>query len=138
MRLLSLAAACALLCAGTLSACGFYFEELVFTAKKEQVPKLMTALHKGDKAPLARTRAEIEKETPDWEQLAKDAKAFSELSELLKSIGSDRYRSPEKYISSVAALTKAAKDKDHKAAKTAFAGLSASCVSCHFYHVPGK
>jgi hypothetical protein len=145
------ALACALACAVVVQACGLYFEPSFEESKKdekkddkvparpakEQVKEMMTKLHKGDKAPLARTRAELDKDKPDWDQLAKDAKAFGEMSELLKK-NREGYRSPEKYISSVAALAKAAQDKDHKAAATAFAGLSQSCVSCHFYGAPGK
>jgi hypothetical protein len=148
---MSWAVACALAGAVVVQACGPYFEPYFEESKKgetkddkapakplkEQVKELMAKLHKGDKAPLARARAELDKEKPDWDQLAKDAKAFGEMSELLKK-NTEGYRSPEKYISSVAALAKAARDKDHKAATAAFAGLSQSCVSCHFYGAPGK
>jgi cytochrome c556 len=145
MRPMSWAVACALVTAGAVAACGLYpyleepaKKEPVKTepAKKtgkEQVKEMMIKLHKGEKSPLARTRAEVEKEKPDWDQLAADAKAFGELSELLKK-NREGYRSPEQYISSAAELAKAAKDKDHKAVSAAVGKLSKSCMACHFYN----
>ena len=97
----------------------------------------MMIMPQGREVASWRTRRGHRRKKPDWDQLAADAKAFGELSELLKK-NRQGYRSPELYISSAAEMAKAAKDKDHKAASAAFAGLSKSCVACHFYGNPAK
>ena len=79
----------------------------------------------------------MKKDAPDWDQLAKDAKAFTEMAEALKT-GASPYASPEKYVASSAELAKAAKDKDYKAAAAAFAGLTKSCAACHYWGGPPK
>ena len=73
--------------------------------------KLMKAVHQGEKSPHVRTEAELKKDAPDWEQLAKDAKAFAEMGAAFKGVNL-RYSSPEKYLTSSAALTKAAAAED--------------------------
>jgi hypothetical protein len=137
MRPMSWAVACALVSAGAVAACGIYPDTPVKKVTREQVKEMMTQVHKGEKSPLARTRAEVQKEAPDWEALAKDARSFTSMGELLK-IGASPYTSPKIYIDGAAALTKAVKDKDQKAASTAFTKLSLSCVACHGYRDPAK
>lgn len=102
---------------------------------KDEVKEQMIKVHRGDKAPLARVKSELGKETPDWEQLAKDAKLFAEMGETLKGGGASPYTSPEKYVASSVALGKAVGDKDKAKASEAFTGLTKSCSSCH-YGVP--
>jgi len=139
MRLLSWAVACALVSAGAVAACGLYPETPVKKATKEQVKEMMTQVHKGEKSALARTRAEVQKESPDWEALAKDARSFTAMGEMLVTgVSPYPYTSPKSYIDSAAALTKATQDKDQKGAATAFTKLSQSCVACHGYHDPAK
>jgi hypothetical protein len=104
---------------------------------KKDIGKLMKQTHKGDLSPHARTVAELKKDAPDWEQLAKDAKAFAAMSEAFKGVRFD-YTSPEKYIESTTALTKATGAKDKKAAHEAFTALTKSCTACHFYDNPLK
>lgn len=101
---------------------------------KEKVHEMMIAAHRGEKSPLARTKAELKKNSPDWEQLAKDAKAFAEMGEALKT-GASPYTNPEGYIGASAALGKAIGDKDAKASGEAFGKLGKSCNACH-YGVP--
>ena len=99
-------------------------------ATKEQLKDMMTKLHKGEKSPLTRTAAEVKKDSPDWEQLAKDAKGFTEMGDVLKvSVG---YTDPTRYIAGATALTKAVGEKDKKASAEAFTGLSKSCSACHY------
>ena len=136
MRQMSWAAACVLVCAAIAVACGPYFDLPDTKPSKDALKDMMTKAHKGEKSPLARTGAELKKESPDWEQLTKDAKAFAEMGAALKTAG--LYTDPKKYIASADELTKAVKDKDRKAATTAFAGLSQSCVACHNYKHPGE
>jgi hypothetical protein len=99
-------------------------------ATKEKVHEMMKALHKGDKAPLARTRDELKKETPDWDQHAKDAKGFTEMGALLK--GNVGYTDPTGYINAAAALTKAVGAKDKGASAKAFTAFTQSCSACHY------
>jgi hypothetical protein len=99
---------------------------------KKDIGKLMKATHHGDKSAHARTVAELKKDAPDWEQLAKDAKAFAAMSDAFKGVRLD-YSSPEKYIESTKSFTKATGAKDKKAANEAFTGLTKSCASCHSY-----
>ena len=104
---------------------------------KKDIGKLMKQTHKGDLSPHARTVAELKKDAPDWEQLAKDAKAFVAMSEAFKGVRFD-YSSPAKYIESSTALTKATGAKDKKAAHEAFTALTKSCATCHGYTDPLK
>jgi hypothetical protein len=99
---------------------------------KKEVGKLMKDTHHGDKSPHVRTVAELKKDAPDWVQLAKDAKAFGAMGDAFKGVQLG-YSSPEGYIKSSTAFTKATGDKDKKAATEAFTGLTKSCAACHFY-----
>jgi cytochrome c556 len=103
---------------------------------KADVGKLMKAAHGGDKSPHARVTAELKKDAPEWAQLAKDAKAFTEMGAALKDARGYSYASPAKYVESAAALSKAAGDKDRPAAVAAFAALNKSCAACHIYGTP--
>ena len=109
----------------------------------KEIGRLMKDTHHGAKTPDARTVAELKNESPDWEQLAKDAKAFTAMGEVLKAnapFGPSALRndilSPTKYVASAAALTKAAGAKDKKAATAAFTALTKSCAACHCYDLP--
>jgi cytochrome c556 len=119
-------------------ACGPYFDMPDTKPSKDVVKDLMTKAHKGEKSPLARTGAELKKESPDWEQLTKDVKAFADMGAALKTAKLNYYGDPKKYIASADEMTKAVKDKDRKAARTAFAGLVQSCSACHNYYNPGE
>ena len=99
-------------------------------ATKEQLHEMMKKLHKGDKSPLARTAAEVKKDSPDWDQLAKDAKGFTEMGAVLK-ISVD-YTDPKGYIAGATALTKAVGEKDKEASAKAFTTLRQSCHACHY------
>ena len=100
-------------------------------ATKEELKEMMTKLHKGEKSPLARTGAEVKKESPDWEQLAKDVKGFVEMGEVLK-VSASPYTPPKGYIDGAAALTKAVGKKDKQASAQAFTALTQSCSVCHY------
>ncbi len=99
------------------------------TAK--DIGKMMKDTHRGEKSAYSRTQAELKKDAPDWDQIAKDVKVFTDMGAALKASRMD-YTSPANYLSSTEALGKAAKDKDKKAADAAFIGLTASCNSCHY------
>jgi hypothetical protein len=105
---------------------------------KKDVAEMMKATHKGDKTPHARTAAELQKETPDWDQLAKDAKAFTEMGKVLGGVNYFYYHEDDRYAKSATALSKATGEKDKKAANVAFTALTKSCVACHCYHDPLK
>src|SRR5262245_49338254 len=72
----------------------------------KDIGKLMKETHQGDKSPHARVVAELKKDAPDWEQLAKDAKSFTAMSEAFKNARLD-YKSPTGYTESSTAFTKA-------------------------------
>ncbi|MDB5311262.1 MAG: hypothetical protein JWO38_5464 [Gemmataceae bacterium] len=131
MRRKLMAAVVGVLCvasAGWLAACGPKPEKK--PATKDQITEMMKKAHEGENAPFTRVRAELKKDAPDWETLAKDAKVFTDLGNVL---GDENYHSsPAKYIAAAAGLTKAAKEKDKPAATAAFAKLSKSCSSCHY------
>ena len=107
---------------------------------KKELGKMMKDTHHGEKSPHVRTAAELKKDSPDWEQITKDVKAFAAMGEALKAFGPYQHKyTPAElgYIKTATALSKAAGDKDKKAATEAFVGLTKSCVACHFYGGPG-
>ena len=73
------------------------------TLRRRTFGKLMKETHRGDKSPHARIVAELKKDAPDWEQLAKDAKAFAAMGEAFKGVRLD-YSSPAGYIESTHSL----------------------------------
>lgn len=97
----------------------------------KEIAKMMKETHRGEKSAYSRTQTELKKDTPDWNQIAKDVKVFTEMGAVLKASRMD-YTSPAKYISSAEALNKATTDKDKKAANEAFVGLTNSCSACHY------
>jgi hypothetical protein len=103
---------------------------------KKDIGKMMKERHHGEKSAQVRTAAELKKDAPDWDEIAKNAKAFTEMGAAFK--GADLgYASPKEYITSAAALTKAVSEKDKKTATEAFTGLTKSCSACHYYGGPG-
>jgi hypothetical protein len=119
--------------AGWLAACGPLPGTKAATkpVTAKDVEAMMKKVHEGKDAPLARTGAELKKETPHWEALAKDAKAFADMGEMLHRL--PKYTDDSKYLVGAAGLVKAVKEKDKPAAAEAFAGLSKSCSACHYY-----
>lgn len=99
---------------------------------KKDIARMMKEAHTGAKSPHGRTLDELAKEQPNWEQVAKDAKAFVAMADAFKRTDLG-YNSPVKYADGAAALAKAAGDKDKTAAAEAFGGLTKSCSACHAY-----
>ena len=56
----------------------------------------------------------------------------------LPSVNDKGLFAPKGYIASASALTKAAGEKDKKAATAAFTGLTKSCAACHCYDLPAE
>lgn len=127
-------AAASLVAAAGVPALGAGAEDKNEKTTKEQIKELMVKTHRGEKSPFARAKEELKKDSPEWDQLAKDAKAIGEMAELLKK-GSGGYTDPKGYISASEAFGKAAGEKDVKATAEAFTKLSKSCGACH-YGVP--
>lgn len=98
---------------------------------KKDLAKLMSDIHRGEKAAYTRVKAELQKDEPNWEVVAKESKSFTQMSEGFKKAELN-YTSPAKYIENEKALNKAATDKDKKAANAAFTGLTQSCGACHY------
>jgi hypothetical protein len=101
------------------------------TVTRKQLKEMMLKVHRGEKSPLTRAPEELKKDTPDWEQLQKDAKEFTVMSELLSKAG--LYTDPTTYISSSTALSKAIGEKNKKAATESFNSLNQTCGSCHYH-----
>jgi hypothetical protein len=97
----------------------------------KQIKEMMLKVHRGEKAPLMRTPEELKKDTPDWEQLAKDGKEFATMSDMLSKAG--LYTDSTKYVSSSTELSKAVGEKDKKAASEAFNSLNKTCGNCHYH-----
>ncbi|AWM35740.1 hypothetical protein GobsT_65690 [Gemmata obscuriglobus] len=97
----------------------------------KDIAKLMKETHVGAKSPHALTLQELGCESPDWERVVKDAKAFVTMGESFKKTDLG-YTSPDKYIAGAAALSKAASAKNKKAATDAFTSLTKSCSACHY------
>jgi hypothetical protein len=103
---------------------------------KKEVAALMKQTHRGEKSAQVLVEAELKKDAPDWEQIARGAKAFTRMGEAFSGVDLG-YSSPAKYVASAKALDKAAGEKDKKAADEALAGLKRSCSRCHSYAGPG-
>lgn len=102
---------------------------------RKEIAARMKEVHRGEKSAHVRVELELKKDTPDWDEIVRGAKTFTEMGEAFK--GADvSYLAPDKYIASTKALTKAASEKDKKAADEAFIGLTKSCHSCHCYVNP--
>lgn len=131
--------ALALLGAAALVTVGVSGEPTKAEAKltKKDIAKLMKDAHVGAKSPHALTLQELGKESPDWDRVSKDAKAFVAMGEAFKKTDLG-YTSPEKYVTSAAALSKAAGAKDKKAAAAAFNELTNSCSACHYQNPASK
>ena len=103
------------------------------TVTRTQLKEMMKKVHRGEKAPLTRTPEELKKDTPDWEQLAKDMKEFTTMADMVSKAGLYTYNGTSMYIDSTAALSKAIGEKDKKAASEAFNSLNKTCSHCHYH-----
>ena len=113
-------------------AAAFAADEPKKALTKKEVGKMMKDVHKGAKSPHVNVDAELKKDEPDWDVIAKGAKSFNEMSAAFARVDLG-YSSPAKYNAAAKALTKAAGDKDKKAATEAVASMNKSCSSCHSY-----
>jgi hypothetical protein len=136
--------ALALFGAAVLAAGGLTADEKKADEKKEtkaltkkEVGALMKETHRGDKSAQVLVEAELKKDAPDWEQVAKGAKAFARMGEAFRGVELG-YSSPAGYIAGAKAFDKAAGEKDKKAASEALGRLNKSCTACHFYGGPGR
>jgi uncharacterized protein (UPF0212 family) len=123
-----------LLIVALVGAVAFAAEEPKKDAKltKKEVGKMMKDAHKGDKSAQVLAEAELKKDAPDWDAVTKSAKSFDAMGAAFARVELG-YSSPATYIAATKALTKAAGDKDKKAATEAMAALNKSCVACHRY-----
>jgi hypothetical protein len=99
---------------------------------RKDVAEMMKKTHRGEKSAYARTQAELKKDSPNWEEIAKDVKAFREMSAVMKATLQLTYTPRANYTTSVESLNKAVTAKDRKAALAAFIGLTNSCAACHY------
>lgn len=97
---------------------------------KAEIKTAMLKTHKGKDAAYTHAEAELKQDSPNWEAITKDAKAFNAMGTLLKD--SADYKDRSTYAKSAGEFDAAAKAKDKDAATKAFAGLTKSCASCHY------
>jgi hypothetical protein len=90
---------------------------------------MMTRVHKGDSAPFTRLSKSATAEKPDWAQVGKDAKAISELAQVLKV---KKVYTAGRYVRSALALEAAARKESQQDLSLAVKGLKSSCASCHY------
>jgi hypothetical protein len=124
-------AAAALLAAGVAAGEPAKGEPAPKRLETKELAAMMTRVHKGEKAAFTRAAAELKKDKPDWDQLAKDAKEFVGMGATLK-VSANPYTNPQGYIAAAGDLAKAVGAKDAKAAAGAFAALGKSCSACHY------
>ncbi len=106
------------------------------------IKKIMDTLHKGAKSPLSTVKAALKSQSPDWEEIQKQAKEFATYGESLpkndppKGKKASFEKLAKAYASNTKAFKEAAEKEDLKAAKAAFGKISSSCTACHKSHRP--
>ena len=104
------------------------------------VKAIMKKLHSGKTAHLAKVKAQLKKDEPNWTALAKEAKEYASLSADLvkneppKGDKADWDKLAEAFAKDAKALEDAVNDKDKAAAEAALKKVTASCKDCHVAH----
>jgi cytochrome c556 len=108
--------------------------------KVPSVKKIMGVLHKGAKGHLNKVKAALKSDSPNWEEVLKDAKAIKKNGDYLAKNDPEKgeKESWEKlakaYAASGKSLQEAAEKEDLSKAKAATKKLSTSCKACHDAH----
>lgn len=114
-------------------------------ADDEQTPtikEVMQKLHKGADSPLARLKAALKADEPDWEGIQDATKDFVILGAAMakndppKGDKAGYEELAEAYYESSKKMDDAAKAEDKAAAQAAFAKVAGSCMACHRAHRP--
>jgi cytochrome c556 len=111
----------------------------------EETPSIKTVmekLHKGAKSPLNAAKAALKGNSPDWEEIQKQAKLFKKYGEALPKSDPPRGKKEayeklaKAYAASAKSFDQAAERENLKGARDAFKKISGSCTTCHKSHRP--
>jgi hypothetical protein len=108
--------------------------------KAPTIKDVMGKLHKGANSPLAKLKAALNAEAPDWKSIKEKTKDFVILGAALekndppKGEKSSWKKFSGNYFTEAKVLDDAAKAEDKKAAQAAHGKLAASCKACHAAH----
>ncbi len=108
--------------------------------KVPSIKKIMDVLHKGGKAHLSKVKAALKKDSPDWAEVLKDAKAIAKNGGYLakndppKGDKESWEKLAKAYASTAKTLEEAVEKEDLTKARAATKKLSASCKACHDQH----
>jgi cytochrome c556 len=110
--------------------------------EKPTIKQIMVKLHKGAKAPLSAVKAQLKKDSPDWDQVETEAKIIEKYGAFLTKTEAPRGdqasygKLAKAYLSSSKDLDHAAEEKDLDKARAALRKLGGSCQGCHKAHRP--
>ncbi|MGC8641931.1 MAG: cytochrome c [Isosphaeraceae bacterium] len=105
-----------------------------------KIDKIMKALHKGGKSPLATLKTQLKTQSPEWSTVQKEAKTYVKYAVDLPKNEPPRGDSASwkklstAFATNAKALNSAVEKKDLTATKSAFHKLATSCKSCHDAH----
>lgn len=105
-----------------------------------KIDKIMKALHKGRKSPLATLKTQLKTQSPDWSIVQKEAKTYVKYAAELpkndppKGDPASFKKLATTFATNAKALNSAAEKEDLTATKSAFRKITTSCKSCHDAH----
>jgi hypothetical protein len=108
--------------------------------KVPTVKKIMDVLHKGGKAHLSKVKAALKKDSPDWAEVLKDAKAITKNGGYLakndppKGDKESWEKLAKAYASTAKTLEEAAEKEDLAKARAASKKFGTTCKACHDAH----
>lgn len=106
----------------------------------ESIEKIMQALHKGKKSPMATLKGALKSASPDWSVVQKEARTYAKLAADMpknsppKGEDAAYKKLARSYAGHAKALAEAVKKEDLTAAKSAFGKIGGSCMGCHKAH----
>jgi cytochrome c556 len=115
------------------------------SADDDETPSIKTVmekLHKGTKSPLNSAKAALKSNSPDWDEIQKQAKLFNKYGEALPKSDPPRGKKEayaklaKAYAASAKSFEEAAERENLKGARDAFKKISGSCTTCHKSHRP--
>ena len=104
------------------------------------IEKIMEALHKGRKSPVATLKTALKSSSPDWALIQKESKLYAKYAADLpkneppKGDKESFEKMAKAFADSAKKLEDAARREDLPAVKAAFGKIRTSCNSCHDAH----
>jgi cytochrome c556 len=104
------------------------------------IEKIMEALHKGRKSPVATLKTALKSSSPDWALIQKESKTYAKYAAYLPKNDppkgdKDSFKTMARaFADSAKMLEEAAQREDLEAARSAFHKIGTSCKSCHDAH----